>query len=193
MLYSLAEYLERFDIPGVGVMQYLSFRGAAAIILALVIATIFGGGIIRRLKRLQIGEDVRDLGLEGQMQKKGTPTMGGLIILTAILTPMLLLARLDNAYTLLLIVSTVWLGLIGFADDYIKVFRLVQDRGTGGSGHHRGNGDVAESPNTCTRCGNGHGGFGRAADRVDAARRQSSHERRGREDDQNDDPVPQEQ
>jgi phospho-N-acetylmuramoyl-pentapeptide-transferase len=123
MLYFLAEYLERFDIPGVGVMGYLSFRGAAAIILALIIATAFGASIIKLLKRRQIGEDVRDLGLEGQVQKKGTPTMGGLIILAAILVPVLLLANLSSIYTILLIVSTVWLGLIGFADDYIKVFR----------------------------------------------------------------------
>ena len=123
MLYTLAEYLEQFDIPGVGMMRYLSFRGAAAIILSLVIAMIFGGGIIRLLKRRQIGEDIRDLGLEGQVQKNGTPTMGGLIILAAILVPMCLVADLGNIYTLLLIVSTVWLGLIGFADDYIKVFR----------------------------------------------------------------------
>ena len=123
MLYSLAKYLERFDIPGVGMMQYLSFRGAAAIILSLVIATAFGAGIIKILKRRQIGEDVRDLGLEGQMQKKGTPTMGGLVILAAILVPLVLVADLGNVYTILVIVSTVWLGLIGFADDYIKVFR----------------------------------------------------------------------
>ncbi len=123
MLYSLAKYLEQFDIPGVGMMQYLSFRGAAAIILALIIATVFGAGIIRLLKRRQIGEDVRDLGLEGQTQKKGTPTMGGLIILAAILVPLLLIGDLGNIYTLLLIISVVGLGLIGFADDYIKVFR----------------------------------------------------------------------
>ncbi|MDR1671738.1 MAG: phospho-N-acetylmuramoyl-pentapeptide-transferase [Alistipes sp.] len=123
MLYHLAEYLERFDIPGAGMVQYLSFRGAAAIILALIIATVFGANIIALLKRRQIGEDVRDLGLDGQVQKKGTPTMGGLIILAAILVPVLLLADLGNVYTMLLIVSTVWLGLIGFADDYIKVFR----------------------------------------------------------------------
>jgi phospho-N-acetylmuramoyl-pentapeptide-transferase len=123
MLYSLAKYLERFDIPGVGVMEYLSFRGAAAIILALVIATIFGAGIIKMLKRRQIGEEVRDLGLDGQAQKRGTPTMGGLVILAAILIPLLLLADPGNVYTILMLVSTVWLGLIGFADDYIKVFR----------------------------------------------------------------------
>lgn len=123
MLYFLAEYLERFDIPGTGMMRYLSFRGAAAIILALVIATIFGGGIIRLLKRRQIGEDIRDLGLEGQTQKKGTPTMGGLIILTALLVPIALVANLGNVYIVLAVVAAVWLGMIGFADDYIKVFR----------------------------------------------------------------------
>ncbi len=104
-------------------MQYLSFRGAAAIIFALVIATIFGGGIIKLLRRRQIGEDIRDLGLEGQTAKKGTPTMGGLIILAAILVPMLLVSNLGNVYAILMIVATLWLGLIGFADDYIKVFR----------------------------------------------------------------------
>jgi phospho-N-acetylmuramoyl-pentapeptide-transferase len=123
MLYSLGKYLEEWDIPGVGMLQYLSFRAAAAIIIALIIALVFGGGIIRLLKRRQIGEEVRDLGLEGQSQKRGTPTMGGLIILAAILTPMLLVADLGNVYSRLMIVATVWLGLIGFADDYIKVFR----------------------------------------------------------------------
>ncbi len=123
MLYSLGEYLQRFDVPGAGVVQYLSFRGAAAIIVALLIALVFGGGIIRLLRRRQIGEQVRDLGLEGQAQKRGTPTMGGLIILAAILIPTLLLANLSNVYIGLLVISTVWLGILGFADDYIKVFR----------------------------------------------------------------------
>ena len=123
MLYGLGKYLEGLDVPGAGMMQYLSFRAAAAIIISLVIAMIFGAGIIRLLKRRQIGEDVRDLGLDGQIQKRGTPTMGGLIILAAILAPMVLVADLGNVYTVLMIVSTVWLGLIGFADDYIKVFR----------------------------------------------------------------------
>ncbi len=104
-------------------MQYLSFRAAAAIIIALIIALLFGGSIIKLLKRKQIGEDIRELGLEGQAAKKGTPTMGGLVILAAILVPIVLVADLANAYVLLLIVSTVWLGIIGFADDYIKVFR----------------------------------------------------------------------
>ncbi|MDR2911764.1 MAG: phospho-N-acetylmuramoyl-pentapeptide-transferase [Alistipes sp.] len=124
MLYSLGKYLDQhFDIPGAGMMEYLSFRGAAAIILALVIAAVFGGGVIRLLRRRQIGEDIRDLGLEGQVQKRGTPTMGGIIIIGAIVIPMLLLANLGNVYTILVLVSTVWLGLLGFADDYIKVFR----------------------------------------------------------------------
>ncbi len=123
MLYSLGEYLQRLDVPGAGVVQYLSFRGAAAIIVALLIALVFGGGIIKLLRRRQIGEQVRDLGLDGQAQKRGTPTMGGLIILAAILIPTLLLADLGNIYIILLLVSTVWLGGLGFVDDYIKVFR----------------------------------------------------------------------
>ena len=123
MLYSLAEYLQGSDIPGAGIMQYLSFRAAAAIIIALVIALIFGSSIIGLLRRRQIGEDIRELGLEGQAQKKGTPTMGGLVILAAIVVPLLLVANLSNVYVILLLVSTLWLGLIGFADDYIKVFR----------------------------------------------------------------------
>ncbi|MDR2890224.1 MAG: phospho-N-acetylmuramoyl-pentapeptide-transferase [Alistipes sp.] len=120
MLYSLFQGL---DFPGAGIFQYLTFRAAAAIILSLVIAAVFGASIIRLLKRRQIGEDIRELGLEGQTQKKGTPTMGGLVILAAILIPLLLVADLGNVYVLLLAVSTVWLGLIGFLDDYIKVFR----------------------------------------------------------------------
>jgi phospho-N-acetylmuramoyl-pentapeptide-transferase len=124
MFYSLGKYLQHhFDIPGAGIMQYISFRAAAVIIAALLIALVFGGVIIKVLRHRQIGEDIRELGLEGQMQKKGTPTMGGLIILAAILVPILLFGDLTNVYTLLMIVTTVWLGLIGFADDYIKVFR----------------------------------------------------------------------
>ncbi len=111
------------DIPGAGMFQYLSFRAAMAIILALVIGMVFGQRIIRLLQRKQIGEEIRNLGLEGQMQKKGTPTMGGLIILTSILVPILLFGDLTNVYVILMIVSTVWLGAIGFLDDYIKVFR----------------------------------------------------------------------
>jgi len=124
MLYHLFQYLDRFhNIPGSGLFQYISFRAAAAIILSLLIVIIFGRKIIDYLRRKQIGEDIRDLGLEGQLQKKGTPTMGGVILLMAILVPTLLFARLDNIYILLMIVSTVWLGFIGGLDDYIKVFR----------------------------------------------------------------------
>lgn len=123
MFHALAGYLEQFDVPGMGVMQYLTFRAAAAIILSLLIALVFGGAIIKLLRRRQIGETIRELGLEGQSQKKGTPTMGGLIIIGAIILPMLLVADLTNSYTVLILVSTLWLGLIGFLDDYIKVFR----------------------------------------------------------------------
>ena len=124
MLYHLFRLLERYwDIPGSGMLHYISFRAAAAIILALLIAVIFGRRIIDFLRRKQIGEEIRDLGLEGQLQKRGTPTMGGVIILLAILVPTLLFGRLDNVYVQLMIVSTVWLGLIGGLDDYIKVFR----------------------------------------------------------------------
>ncbi len=124
MLYSLFQYLnERFDLPGSGMFQYISFRAAVAIILALLITIFFGRSIIRILLRHQIGEEIRDLGLEGQLSKRGTPTMGGVIILLAILVPILLVGRLDNVYVQLMIVSTVWLGIIGFLDDYIKTFR----------------------------------------------------------------------
>ncbi len=124
MLYHLVEYLQKhFDTPGAGVFQYLSFRGAGAIIIALLVAMVFGQRIIRALQRRQIGEEIRNLGLEGQLAKKGTPTMGGLIILAAILIPVLLLGDLRNVYVQLMIVTTVWLGVIGFTDDYIKVFR----------------------------------------------------------------------
>ena len=128
MLYSLAKYLDRvWDIPGAGMFQYLSFRAAAAVILALLIGMIFGGRIINVLRRAQIGETVRDLGLAGQMEKKGTPTMGGLIIIAAILIPVLLFGDLGNVYLQLMIFSTLWLGGLGFADDYIKVFRKDKD------------------------------------------------------------------
>ncbi len=124
MLYHLFQYLrEIYDLPGSGMFQYISFRAAAAIILALLIAIVFGKSIIRFLQRKQIGEEIRDLGLEGQLAKRGTPTMGGLIILLAILVPVLLFGRLDNIYTQLLLISTLWLGFIGGLDDYIKVFR----------------------------------------------------------------------
>ena len=124
MLYSLFNYLDRvYDLPGSGMFQYISFRSAMAIIFSLLIVIAFGMPIIRALQRRQIGEEIRDLGLEGQLAKKGTPTMGGIIILLAIVVPVLLFARLDNIYTILLLVATVWCGAIGFLDDYIKVFR----------------------------------------------------------------------
>jgi phospho-N-acetylmuramoyl-pentapeptide-transferase len=124
MLYHLFDFLERsYSLPGAGVFKYLSFRSATAIILALLIGVLFGRMIINLLTRKQIGETVRNLGLEGQMAKRGTPTMGGLIILASIVAPTLLLADLTNIYVILLLASTVWLGAIGFLDDYIKVFR----------------------------------------------------------------------
>ena len=124
MLYHLFKYLdEAYDLPGSGMFQYISFRASAAVILSLLIVIIFGRRIIDFLRRKQIGEEIRGLGLEGQLQKRGTPTMGGVIILLAILVPTLLFGKLDNVYVQLLLVSTVWLGLIGGLDDYIKVFR----------------------------------------------------------------------
>ncbi|MFD0864018.1 phospho-N-acetylmuramoyl-pentapeptide-transferase [Sungkyunkwania multivorans] len=124
MLYYLFEYLEKhYQLPGAGLFQFLSFRAAAAIILSLLISTIYGKRIINFLRKQQVGETVRELGLEGQMQKAGTPTMGGIIIILATLIPVLLLAKLDNIYIILLLITTVWMGLIGFVDDYIKVFK----------------------------------------------------------------------
>ncbi len=124
MLYHLFEFIEsNYDIPGAGLFRFITFRAAAAIIISLVISMLFGKRIIRSLKRLQVGESVRDLGLDGQKAKEGTPTMGGFIIILAILVPCLLLARLDNIYIILMILTTVWMGVIGFVDDYIKVFR----------------------------------------------------------------------
>ena len=124
MLYPLFKYLdEAFNLPGAGMFQYISFRSSMAIICSLLIAIIFGRSIINFLQRKQIGETIRNLGLEGQMQKKGTPTMGGIIILLAILVPTLLFGKLTNTYVVLMIISTMWLGLIGGLDDYIKVFR----------------------------------------------------------------------
>ncbi len=124
MLYHLVKYLSNhFDIPGTGMFLSLSFRAAMSIILALVIGMIFGRKIIRMLQRHQIGEEIRNLGLEGQLQKRGTPTMGGIIILISILIPILLFGDLTNIYTQLMIISTLWLGAIGFIDDYIKVFK----------------------------------------------------------------------
>ncbi len=128
MLYSLAKYLDRvWDIPGAGMFQYLSFRATAAVIIALLIGMLFGGRVIRMLSRAQIGEEIRDLGLAGQSEKRGTPTMGGLLIIASILIPVLLVGDLHNVYTQLMIFSTLWLGVLGFADDYIKVFRKDKD------------------------------------------------------------------
>jgi phospho-N-acetylmuramoyl-pentapeptide-transferase len=123
MIYHLFEYLEQFDFPGAGMFQYLSFRASFTIITSLVISMIFGKRIIRMLQRKQIGESIRDLGLHGQNEKQGTPTMGGIIILASIIIPVLLFANLTNVYIILMLVATVWMGLIGFLDDYIKVFK----------------------------------------------------------------------
>lgn len=123
MFYYLFTYLDGLDIPGAGLFNFISFRTALAVITSLIISMIYGKKIIRYLQRKQIGETVRDLGLEGQYQKQGTPTMGGLIIIAAILVPVLLFAKLDNVYIILMIITTIWLGIIGFLDDYIKVFK----------------------------------------------------------------------
>jgi len=124
MLYYLFEYLDKtMDIPGAGVFQYITFRSALALILSLMLSTIYGKKIIKFLRNQQVGETVRELGLEGQTQKAGTPTMGGLIIIVATLIPVLLFTKLDNIYVLLLIVTTLWMGTIGFIDDYIKIFK----------------------------------------------------------------------
>ncbi len=124
MLYYLFEYLDKsLDVPGTGVFQYITFRSAMALILSLTLSTVYGKKIINFLRKQQIGETVRELGLEGQSQKAGTPTMGGLIIIIATLIPVLLFTRLDNIYIVLLIVTTLWMGTIGFIDDYIKIFK----------------------------------------------------------------------
>ncbi len=128
MLYPLFDYLDRvLDIPGTGVFRYISFRAGMAALVSLIITITFGHHIINWIRNRQIGETVRDLGLEGQNQKKGTPTMGGLMMIAAILIPTLLFANLNNIYIILLLITTVWLGLIGFLDDYIKVFRKNKD------------------------------------------------------------------
>jgi phospho-N-acetylmuramoyl-pentapeptide-transferase len=128
MFYYLFEYLDKsLNIPGTGVFQYITFRAVAAVITSLGIAAIWGKAVIYRLQRLQIGEEIRDLGLEGQMAKKGTPTMGGFIILLSLLIPTLLFAKITNVYIVLLLTSAVWLGAVGFADDYIKVFKKNKD------------------------------------------------------------------
>jgi phospho-N-acetylmuramoyl-pentapeptide-transferase len=123
MLYYLFDWLNKIDFPGAGVFYYISFRSAMAIIFSLLISLLVGKRIINYLRRKQIGEYIRDLGLEGQMQKKGTPTMGGIIILVSVLIPTLLFGDLSNVYVVLMLITTVWLGLIGFVDDYIKVFK----------------------------------------------------------------------
>lgn len=124
MLYYLFNWLDReFDFPGAGVFQYISFRAAMAVIVSLLITIVFGGKLIAYLKKQQIGETVRDLGLQGQKEKEGTPTMGGLIILLGILVPVLLFCKLDNIYIIIMLITTIWLGLLGFRDDYIKVFK----------------------------------------------------------------------
>ncbi|MFP5470074.1 MAG: phospho-N-acetylmuramoyl-pentapeptide-transferase [Bacteroidia bacterium] len=124
MLYHLFEYLnEHFDFPGARLFQYISFRAALTVIVSLIISMMFGGKLIAMLRRKQVGESVRDLGLHGQKEKEGTPTMGGLIILAAIIIPTLLFANLKNIYTITMLIATVWLGFVGFLDDYIKVFK----------------------------------------------------------------------
>jgi len=124
MLYYFFQYLDsQFNVPGAGVFQFITFRAAAAFILSLLISAIYGKRIINFLRKQQVGEIIRDLGLEGQQQKSGTPTMGGIIIILATLIPAILLAKLDNIYVILLLVTTLWMGFIGFVDDYIKVFK----------------------------------------------------------------------
>ena len=124
MLYYLFDFLnESYDLPGAGVFKYITFRAAMAVMTSLLISMVFGKSLIGRLQRLQVGETVRDLGLDGQTEKAGTPTMGGLIILLAIVIPTLLWAKLDNIYIILMLISTLWMGAIGFLDDYIKVFK----------------------------------------------------------------------
>ncbi len=124
MLYYLFDYLDKaYDLPGAGVFQYISFRAAMAVLFSLIISLLFGKSLINKLRQLQIGEEIRNLGLQGEESKKGTPTMGGIIILGSILIPTLLFAKLDNIYIILMLVATVWLGTIGFIDDYIKVFK----------------------------------------------------------------------
>ncbi len=127
MLYYLFNYLDTFDFPGAGVFHYISFRSGMALISSLIISILFGNRLINLLRKMQMGESVRDLGLEGQKEKEGTPTMGGLIIIGAILIPTLLFAKLHNVYVLTMIIATVWLGAIGFLDDYLKVLKKNKD------------------------------------------------------------------
>jgi phospho-N-acetylmuramoyl-pentapeptide-transferase len=124
MLYYLFDYLDKtFDLVGAGLFRFITFRSAMAFVFSLVLSTVYGKKIIKYLRRKQIGESVRDLGLQGQIEKAGTPTMGGIIIILATLLPVLLFAKLDNIYIVLLLITTVWMGLIGFADDYIKIYK----------------------------------------------------------------------
>lgn len=123
MFYHLFDYLQQFDFPGAGLFQYISFRSAMTVIASLIISLIFGKRIINLLTRKQIGEDVRELGLKGEKKKSGTPSMGGLIILASILIPTLLFANLSNVYIILMLITTIWLGTVGFMDDYIKIFK----------------------------------------------------------------------
>ncbi|MDP4683978.1 MAG: phospho-N-acetylmuramoyl-pentapeptide-transferase [Crocinitomicaceae bacterium] len=127
MLYYLFDYLDKFNFPGAGLFNYISFRAAMALITSLIVSIFFGKRLINLLRKQQIGETVRDLGLAGQIEKSGTPTMGGIIILAAILIPTLLFAKLHNVYVITMILATVWLGAIGFLDDYIKVFKKNKD------------------------------------------------------------------
>ena len=124
MLYYLFDYLEKtYQFPGAGLFQFLTFRAALAVLFSLLIAIIYGKKIIKFLRKQQVGETIRDLGLEGQIEKAGTPSMGGIIIILATIIPVLLFAKLENIYVVLLLVTTVWMGIIGFIDDYIKVFK----------------------------------------------------------------------
>jgi phospho-N-acetylmuramoyl-pentapeptide-transferase len=124
MLYYLFDYLDKaYNFPGAGIFQFISFRAALAIILSLFISLVYGKSLINKLHQLQVSDEIRNLGLAGEQQKKGTPTMGGLIILAAIIIPTLLFARINNVYIILILISTIWLGLVGFLDDYIKVFK----------------------------------------------------------------------
>ena len=124
MLYYLFEYIEKtFEFPGASLFQFLSFRAALAVLLSLGITLIYGKKIILFLKKKQVGESIRELGLDGQKEKAGTPTMGGIIIILGTLIPVLLIARIDNIYIILLVVTTLWMGFIGIIDDYIKIFR----------------------------------------------------------------------
>ena len=124
MLYYIFDYIDKaFDFPGAGLFQYISFRAGAAAVISLLITIVFGKNLIAKLRKKQVGEEIRDLGLHGQLEKKGTPTMGGIIIIAAIVIPTLLFAKIDNVYVILLLIATLWLGAIGFIDDYIKVFK----------------------------------------------------------------------